>query len=221
MALSQRKLNSVRANAQKSTGPKTPAGKAAVSLNAVTHGLSAQTVVLHNEPAAEYEAELNHYLAHFQPLGKPECDLVRQLAAAHWRLARYAAVESALLENQMAKDEQWIDEHFTEVDEIHRLAFAFDSLAGANSALALLNRYQARLHREYQKILNALTEMQTARSSKEVKLQNKPNPRIEHSAPKLLTISPPDESAAPSNQQPNQPETRPERETRNQQRETS
>ena len=192
MALSQRKLNSVRANAQKSTGPKTPAGKAAVSLNAVTHGLSAQTVVLHNEPAAEYEAELNHYHAHFQPLGKPECDLVRQLAAAHWRLARYAAVESALLENQMAKDEQWIDEHFTEVDEIHRLAFAFDSLAGANSALALLNRYQARLHREYQKILNALQEMQTARRTQDVKLPSEPNPISEHSAAlKLLTSEEP------------------------------
>ncbi len=106
---SQRKLDSARANAQKSTGPKTPAGKSASALNAVTHGLTAKTVVLMNESAGDYETELDQYLAHFQPEGKPEFDLVRQLAATHWRIVRYAAVEAALFENQMLKDEAHIE----------------------------------------------------------------------------------------------------------------
>ena len=192
MTPSQRKLDSARANAQKSTGPKTPAGKSAAALNSVTHGLCSRTVVLSNESAGEYQTELHHYLDHFQPQDKPEFDLVRQLASANWRLARYAAVESALLENQMAIDEERINQQFIEIDDIHRLAFSFESLAGANSALALLNRYQARLHREYQKILNALQEMQTARRTQDVKLPSEPNPISEHSAAlKLLTSEEP------------------------------
>jgi hypothetical protein len=42
----QAKIDANRRNATKSTGPKTAAGKARVSLNALKHGLSAQTMVL-------------------------------------------------------------------------------------------------------------------------------------------------------------------------------
>jgi hypothetical protein len=43
---SQRKIEANRRNAQKSTGPKTQEGKDKVKLNALTHGLTAQTVSL-------------------------------------------------------------------------------------------------------------------------------------------------------------------------------
>jgi hypothetical protein len=36
-----------RSNAQKSTGPRTPQGKATASQNAVKHGLLAEQVVIH------------------------------------------------------------------------------------------------------------------------------------------------------------------------------
>jgi len=180
MPTSPRKLASARANAAKSTGPVTAAGKAASSLNAVTHGLTAQTVVLHNESRDQYEAELDHYLAHFQPLGKPEFDLVRQLASAHWRLCRYVAVESSLFEHQMDQDQEWIDDHFDNVDDHRRIAIAFDRMSGPNSALALLNRYQARLHREYRETLRALEKLQAARLALAAKLPNEANPTSEH-----------------------------------------
>jgi hypothetical protein len=212
MPTSQRKLDSARANGAKSTGPKTAAGKAAAARNAVTHGLAAQSIVLDTESADEYQTELDQYLAHFQPQGKPERDLVLQLAAVHWRLGRYAAVECAILENQMNDDEQWIEKRYETISDIHRLAYAFDHKAGANSSLALLNRYQSRLHREYQKLLTALAEMQSARKAENVKLQNKPNPISEHSAAPLLAViatqpqtPPAAESAAPKINQPAPP----------------
>jgi hypothetical protein len=180
MLTSPRKLASARANARKSTGPVTAAGKAASSLNAVTHGLTAQTVVLQNESRDQYQAELDHYLAHFQPLGKPEFDLVRQLAAAHWRLCRYAAVESSLFEHQMEQDQEWIDDHFDNVDDHRRIAIAFDRMSGPNSALALLNRYQARLHREYRETLRALERLQATRLARAAKLPSEANPTSEH-----------------------------------------
>jgi len=186
MPTTPRKLASARTNAAKSTGPVTAAGKAASSLNAVTHGLTAQTVVLHNESRDQYESELDHYLAHFQPQGKPEFDLVRQLAAAHWRLCRYAAVESSLFEHQMERDRKWIDDHFDAVDDHRRIAIAFDRMSGPNSALALLNRYQGRLHREYRETLRALEKLQATRLTRATKLPNEANPTSEHTNPRTI-----------------------------------
>jgi len=193
MPTSNRKLTSARANAAKSTGPVTAAGKAASSLNAVTHGLTAQTVALPNESRDQYQAELDHYLAHFQPLGKPECDLVRQLAAAHWRLCRYAGVESSLFEHQMEQDEEFIADRFDNVDQRRRIAIAFDRMSGPNSALALLNRYEARLHREYREILRQLEKTQATRRAQNAELRNEANPISEqtwHTKPHTLKTVP-------------------------------
>ena len=92
-----------RINGSKSRGPKTEEGRRAVSLNAVKHGLTAETVVLPNESEEQYEAELQAYLDHFAPANKPEADLVRQLASTHWRLVRYTAIATCLLEIEMKR----------------------------------------------------------------------------------------------------------------------
>jgi len=191
------------------------AGKQISSLNATTHGLTAQTVVLFNESADEYQGHLRDYLLHFGPQTKPEAhrppsggankrgtsamadpeasplcasslrdDLVHQLAAAHWRLARYAGVESGLLEQRMNDQAELFGDDLDGQPEYHRVALAFKGLSGDNSSLSLLNRYQARLHREYQRILKTLLEIETGRPKEahNVKLQIEPNPEFEHSA---------------------------------------
>jgi hypothetical protein len=163
-----------RINGSKSRGPKTERGRLTASLNAVKHGLSAQTVVLPGEPRQEYESELQGYLDHFAPANKPEADLVRQLAAVSWRLARYASVETNILDFEMVRQRDRVDEQWTDIDEPSRLALAFTALSGAHSSLALLNRYQSRLHHEYQRILKTLLQMQAARRAGQAKLQNEP-----------------------------------------------
>lgn len=160
MPSSPRKIASARANAAK---PRSPAKQS--TLNALAHGLTARTVVLFNESAAEYQAQLSDYLDHFRPQTKPETDLVHQLAAAHWRLARYAGVESGLLEHRMQAQEERLSEDYEEMPENHRLAIAFDALADSNSSLALLNRYQSRLHHEYHRLLKTLVQMQSPRGA--------------------------------------------------------
>lgn len=47
---SQKQLEANRQNALRSTGPRTADGRAAVSQNAVRHGLRAQRVVIEGEP---------------------------------------------------------------------------------------------------------------------------------------------------------------------------
>ena len=56
-----------RRNAQKSTGPKTPEGKSAVSMNALRHGLRARSVVLPGEDRAEF----NQLATIWNPNGSP------------------------------------------------------------------------------------------------------------------------------------------------------
>jgi hypothetical protein len=173
---SHRKIKSARANAAKSRSPAKPS-----ALNALAHGLTAKTVVLFNESADEYQTQLSDYLDHFRPQTKPESDLVHQLAAAHWRVARYAGVESGLLEHRMYDQQERLSEDYQQLPENHRLAIAFHSLSGASSSLALLNRYQSRLHHEYHRLLKTLAQMQSAQA-RTPKLPNAANPTNEHPA---------------------------------------
>ena len=50
-----------RANAQKSTGPRSVEGKAASRFNALKHGLDARSIVLPGEDPAEYETLAREY----------------------------------------------------------------------------------------------------------------------------------------------------------------
>ena len=177
--------------------------KPAVSLNAVKHGLSAETIVLANESAEQYQAELDSYFRHFAPANKPEDDLVRQLASAHWRLARFTGIETSLLDIEMEKKRKYVKDEWKNIDERGRLALAFDSLSATHSSLALLNRYEARLHHEYQRILKSLLQLQASRRADEPKLQNEPEPPsvepIELSAKPIRESEnePPDTSSGP------------------------
>ena len=55
MLISEKQQEANRQNAQQSTGPKTPEGKAAVRLNALTYGLRARNLILPNEDSEEYK----------------------------------------------------------------------------------------------------------------------------------------------------------------------
>jgi hypothetical protein len=93
---SDKKTQANRRNASKSTGPKTPEGKAAVRLNALRHGLLSQEIVL---PGEDEEAlrELDEYLrAELQPVGELENLLVDRIIGSYWRLRRLGRVETGI-----------------------------------------------------------------------------------------------------------------------------
>jgi hypothetical protein len=93
---SEKKAEANRRNALKSTGPKTPEGKAAVRLNALKHGLLSQAVLL---PGEDEEAlrELGQNLkVELQPVGELESLLVDRIIASYWRLRRLGRVEAGI-----------------------------------------------------------------------------------------------------------------------------
>src|SRR3989475_6197340 len=93
--LSDRKIEANRQNAQHSTGPSTPEGRAAVRLNGLKHGLCAETIVVPGEDPAEFEAMLEAYRAEYQPTTPSAEFLVRQVAMADWRLLRLHRIEAS------------------------------------------------------------------------------------------------------------------------------
>jgi len=104
---SEKKIETNRQNAQKSTGPRTPEGKAAASRNAVKHGLLSEEVLLPGEDG-EALRELGESLrAELKPQGTLENLLVDCIIAANWRLRRLGRVESGIFE--------W--EHYEELAE--------------------------------------------------------------------------------------------------------
>src|SRR5260370_14349874 len=68
-----------RANAQKSTGPRTETGKQRSKLNALRHGLTGQTVVLPAEDHSAYQCHSQSFLHEYQPKGATETQLVQSL----------------------------------------------------------------------------------------------------------------------------------------------
>ena len=80
----QAQVDANQANSQKSTGPKTPQGKAASSRNRLSHGFASSTRFVRGEDPAEFNLLLDDLLAEHQPATPTEQILVEQMAHHHW-----------------------------------------------------------------------------------------------------------------------------------------
>src|SRR6202049_4876539 len=85
-----------KVTAQKSTGPRTEAGKQRSKMNALRHGLTGQTVVLPTEDHAAYQRHSQSLLDDCRPIGAIEAQIVQSLIDTSWRINRAATVEMNL-----------------------------------------------------------------------------------------------------------------------------
>jgi hypothetical protein len=109
-----------------------------------------------NESQEEFQKLREAYLAEIDPQSRIESDLVDQLVVARWRLERIWMIETGLLDLEMTKQREEVEEKFEAIDEETRTALAFRSLCDDSHTLALLNRYEARFHRISARVLEAL-----------------------------------------------------------------
>jgi hypothetical protein len=91
-----KQIDANRRNAVKSTGPRTPEGKAAVRLNSLRHGLRARTVVLPGENRDEFHQLCDDLEAEWQPRSRTEQFYLEQMAVSQWKLNRMEAGEANL-----------------------------------------------------------------------------------------------------------------------------
>ena len=98
----QKKAN--RKNATRSTGPRTPAGKARSSQNACKHGLFARDTVLPDENPEEFIQLIAELEVELEAVGGFEHRLVRHIADAEWRIRRLVRLETGALTHQLEKE---------------------------------------------------------------------------------------------------------------------
>jgi len=117
------------------TGPRTTQGKAASSMNAMSHGLTSAKVVLPDENLADFQHLRHSLLKEHRPDTKTEKLLVEEMAAAHWRLQRVR----------------------------RRQDQAFESDTLDPKLLAILLRYETSYQRTFHKSLETLKKLQHER----------------------------------------------------------
>ena len=84
-----KQIEANRRNALRSTGPRTPAGKAIVSQNAARHGLySSSPVIPGVESPLAWEQHLASTVTSFAPVGPIETALAERIALILWRIKR-------------------------------------------------------------------------------------------------------------------------------------
>jgi len=173
---SQARIEANRANAQKSTGPRTPEGKARVAANAITHGLLCREAVLESDDRGEFEAFRAALWLDLKPVGAMEEVLVERIVAGHWRLRRAIHLDTCLMEREMFNatllekkygalpegDDSWPEDHvpipLAVGESLHRSMSA--------GPLETLRRYERTIQRDLAECLRQLERLQRSRAER-------------------------------------------------------
>jgi hypothetical protein len=123
---------------------------------------------LENESSECFDELVTQHQERFAPADGVEFAMIEEMVAANWRMRRAWAIENRLMEKAIRNQPPG--------DEAARIAGAFSDLA-ASPELNLLHRYEARLHRIYQRALDNLLILG------EPDLPKEPSPISEQCAP--------------------------------------
>src|ERR1700704_5906168 len=128
-----------RLNSEKSTGPRTEAGKSSSALNAVRHGLCSQRALLPGEDAEALADLSREFHKTSKAVGPQELYCVERMILCYWRMRRIGALEVEILQSTIEE--------------------------GRDKRLALLIRYEASLQRTYDRAVAELRNLQYLRGN--------------------------------------------------------
>jgi hypothetical protein len=155
-------INANRLNAQKSTGPTSPEGKARSSLNALKSGIDAWSLIIPGEDPAELEALTAAFLLHHHPAGPNQLSLVDTLIFAEWTQRRLRRIEAQLWRYQV----ECLDKNLTRAEFLDASIQHNNPLGHAyQDALDPFTRLQRRIdgtNRMYLRTLKVLQDLQAA-----------------------------------------------------------
>ena len=161
--LSEKQSEANRANAQKSTGPKTEAGKRVASMNGFKHGLTGLTIVMTDDDRAILESFEKAYIADLNPKGAVELQLAQTIAHDNFRINRIHSIE----ENTFAFGELKYTKIQAEHEQIHHAMTQCQTFVIGHKAFNNLSLYEQRLRKGIQTNLKLYFEMQDRRRAKE------------------------------------------------------
>ena len=137
------------------TGPRTDAGKARSSQNAVKHGIFSQNPVIPGENTAEWDTFCKEIVQSHAPIGLFETELAERIALQLWRLRRVGRYEAELVGAIYAEAEGDVEAEPTLPERACRL----------QEALARVVRYEAHVGRQLKDAQKLLRERQEQRQA--------------------------------------------------------
>ncbi|MGD0499752.1 MAG: hypothetical protein ABSC23_15090 [Bryobacteraceae bacterium] len=190
--VSPQRIAANRANAAKSTGPRTPRGRARSAQNARKHGFTASTfAVVRLEDLQEIEHLRADLVSVYQPINSQEQFAIERIALAQQAILRAARLEAGLfttclnqaLEPSASAVTLMTPELAGDGDiEITRtqnrnflLGVGFHRMAHQSNSLALFLRYQAQSERNYRRAVQEFERLRGLRDElPEEELPNEP-----------------------------------------------
>ena len=181
-----------RRNALKSTGPRTPRGKAKASLNSMRHGFRSRDALLPGENSRDFFDLLRQLCAEFSPATATQEILLDQMAVAYWKLARLQRIENyvyrvgcekdsfvSTLREYLSSDDEPDDDPEPEPpppspDEL--LGTAYLRNANSTRAFVSLSNYEARLERSFLRALRELTRRTQPSPQSKLTERSQPSP---------------------------------------------
>ncbi len=177
----QAQIKANRLNAQKSTGPKTAEGRAAVAQNAVKHGLFAQQNVVNCEKVSDFDEFCTALFAGLAPVGAVEMMMADRIVSLSWRLKRVERMHSEAIDVLIARAETdyWQNNRRNDARSAHDpraggleliLGWATVHDFSESKVLERLLMYEKRIESSLYKAMSELQKTQRAR--KEEKEEN-------------------------------------------------
>ena len=157
-----------RQNAQKSTGPKSHAGKQKSARNATRHGFLSTVAVADHEDESLYQALQDQLMAEHEPATTAEHMLVEQLTLLYWRqmrLARAEAFETLANRSNVEYERELVKKargSYT-INQLPRHYRAMEDVLPIETQL-LVGRYQTMLLNQIDRVLKQLREEKAARA---------------------------------------------------------
>jgi hypothetical protein len=172
-----------RANAQKSTGPKTAEGREVASRNAARHGLFAKDVVAAGEDRKLFDTLLGALIEEHQPGTMTEALIVERIALAFWREKRLARADKIMMESSKAAASVKLFDFGIGPSQEPRETVVGNALA-ENGLLAiqdqlLIGRYQTMFSNQ---VRQALKDLRDERSLREKTIDAAPYVQIANDA---------------------------------------
>ena len=142
-----------RANAQRSTGPRSVEGKSVSRFNALKHGMDASSVTLPGEDPGAYQALADAYAETYQPADVGDRFLLDIMIRADWQKQRLQRLEADLLRKLLAETPG-----ASLLDAMLSDSPAAKLLARTQRQLAAHERAWFRAHKEYVRLANLAAE---------------------------------------------------------------
>ena len=150
-----------RANAQKSTGPRSQDGKQRSRLNARRHGLTGQVLVIPDEQREAYTFHVQEFYDEHDPQTPTERACVQVMADCIWKLNGSSALQTQLLSWQS------IDGALEQLDQKESWRL-FNALEKGAELLPNFSLYEQRIWKMFENALKRLSALQEVRRSRKI-----------------------------------------------------